>query len=104
MNRKNRRRISPGVGYIGAGNRTSVFTRKQKVPFEKIKAIYGDEMERLHSEKLMQNKSFKKLTERDKLEIKSRIKTQLRRAQKKNILVVIIVLSIMAIISYWIWN
>ncbi|QXP63649.1 hypothetical protein H0I29_06055 [Polaribacter sp. R2A056_3_33] len=51
MKRENRRRMSPGVGYIGSGNKASVFTRKNKVPFDKIKPIYGDEMERLKSKK-----------------------------------------------------
>jgi len=27
--------MSPGVGYIGSGNKISVFTRKPKVAFEK---------------------------------------------------------------------
>ena len=61
--------MSPGVGYIGAGNKTSVFARKPKIPFEKIKDIYGNELERLKSKKSDQKISFKKLTEKEKIEI-----------------------------------
>ena len=47
--------MSPGFGYIGSGNKTSVFTRRPKLPFEKIKEIYGEELEKLNLEKNKQN-------------------------------------------------
>ena len=53
--------MSPGVGYIGSGNKTSVFTRNPKIPFKKMKDIYGHELKRLKMEK-----SFTELTEKRK--------------------------------------
>ena len=103
MKRENRRRMSPGVGYIGSGNKTSVFTRKPKIPFEKIKDIYGSELERLKSEKVDQKISFKKLTEKEKLEIRKRIKTQIRKEQNRNLITGIIAIIITLGLFYSIW-
>jgi hypothetical protein len=104
MKRDNRRRMSPGVGYIGAGNKTSVFTRKPKIPFKRMKDIYGNELERLKSGKSDRKKSFKKLTEREKLEIRKRIKIQIRKEQNKNILIGIIAIIITLGLFYSVWN
>ena len=90
MKRENRRRMSPGVGYIGAGNKTSVFTRKPKTSFEKIKDYYGNELERLKSGNSDQKKSFKDLTEKEKLKIRKRIKTQFRKEQNRNLIIGIV--------------
>ena len=104
MKRENRRRMSPGVGYIGSGNKTAVFSRKSNIPFEKIKTIYGDEMERLKSEKLIDNKPFKKLSKTDRLKIKKRIKNQIRKEQYKNLILAIIVIIIVSGALYFISN
>jgi len=96
--------MSPGVGYIGAGNKTTVFSRKSNIPFKKIKAIYGDEMERLKSERLIDNKPFKKLSETNRLKIKKRIKNQIRKEQYKNLIVAIIVIIIVLGVLYFISN
>ena len=55
---------------------------------EKIKSIYGDEMERLKTEKTPQNKSSKKLTESEKLEIRKQVKTQIQKERIKNLIIV----------------
>ena len=91
MRRNRRRRMSPGLGYIGSGNKTSVFTRKSKLPFEKVKEIYGEELERLNSEKNKQNLSFKKLTEKEKLEIRERIRGKVIKERRKELIIGIIV-------------
>jgi len=39
-----------GSAYIGSGNRMSVFTRRSRPAFSKIKQIYGDHMEALKVE------------------------------------------------------
>jgi len=96
--------MSPGVGYIGSGNKTSVFTRKPKIPFEKMKDIYGNELERLKSEKSDRKKSFKELTEREKLEIRKRIKIQIRKEQNKNLIIGIIAIIITIGLFYSVWN
>ncbi|MBN2747757.1 MAG: hypothetical protein JXR34_13605 [Bacteroidales bacterium] len=51
MQRQSKRaRLIVNSWYIGAGNRASVFTRKSSQPFEKMKEIYGEDMNRLHVE------------------------------------------------------
>ncbi len=45
-----RNRLMVNSWYIGAGNRLSVFTRKSSQPFEKMKEIFGEDMNRLHAE------------------------------------------------------
>ena len=93
--RQNRRpRMSLGFGYIGSGNKTSVFTRRPKLPFEKIKEIYGEELEKLNLKKNKQNLSFKKLTIKEKLEIRERVKGQLKKQQRKEGIMGIIVFLI----------
>ncbi|MEN8138625.1 MAG: hypothetical protein ABFR62_09335, partial [Bacteroidota bacterium] len=68
MRQGNKRRMSPGVGYIGFGNKTSVFTRKPRIPFKKIKGIYDIELETKESKKSAGNRTFKELTEKEKIE------------------------------------
>ena len=96
--------MSPGVGYIGAGNKTSVFTRRNKIPFDKIKSIYGNEMERLNTEKKLQNKPFKRLSESEKLEIRKRIKAQIQKDQTRILIIVIIAIFFIFGIIYLISN
>ena len=96
--------MNPGVGYIGSGNKTSVFTRKNKLPFDKIKSIYGNEMERLKTEKTLQNKPFKRLSESEKLAIRKRIKAQIQKEQTRNLILVIIAIFFILGIIYLISN
>ena len=98
MRRNRRPRMSPGVGYIGSGNRTSVFTRRSKLPYEKIKEIYGEELERLNSKKIERNFSFKKLTEKEKLEIRERVRGQVIKEQRKELIIGIITFLIALVI------
>jgi len=98
MRQSRTRRISPGFGYIGSGNKTSIFTRRAKPPFSKVKAIYGEELERLKLEKVDQKLSFKELTKEEKLRIRSRIKAELLSERKKQIVAfTILVLFVLAI-------
>jgi len=90
MGRDRRPRMNPGVGYIGSGNKTSVFTRRSKLPFAKIKKVYGEELERLKQDQIQQNFSFKKLTEKERLEIKERVKDQIIKERRKELIIWII--------------
>lgn len=97
--RQNRgRRMNPSSGYIGSGNKTSVFTRRSKSPFSKVKEIYGDELERLKSEKQKSNLSFKKLTEKEKLEIKERVKGQVKKERKRELITLLVTFLIALVI------
>ena len=41
------RRMPPSTGYIGFGNKSSVFDRKPKVAFEKIRSYYDQELDKV---------------------------------------------------------
>ena len=72
-NMKNRtsRRIAPSSAYIGAGNKTSSFTHKPKKAFGTIADVYRRELRRKGT--LDYRKTFKRLSEAEKLAIKNRI-------------------------------
>lgn len=91
MGRDRRPRMNPGVGYIGSGNKTSVFTRRSKLPFAKIKQIYGEELERFKPEKTKHNFSFKKLTEKERLEIRKRVRVMVIKQRRKEVIIWIII-------------
>ena len=98
------RRKSPGFEYIGAGNKTSVFTSRPKSPFSKIKSIYGEELNRLNLKKAKQKLSFKVLTEKEKDEIRKRVKAELIADQKRQAIagtiLLLIVLTIFIVIRF----
>ncbi len=100
--------MSPGVGYIGSGNKVSVFNRKPKVAFEKIKYIYGEELERVNSNTKIKNFSFKDLSEKEKLEIRNRIKVKIRKDQNidrlKSGISILIAFGFFYIIWHYIFN
>ena len=108
MSKGNRRRLSPGVGYIGSGNKASVFNRKPKVAFETIKYIYGEELERLNSKTSKNHYSFKDLSEEEKKKIRNRIKLKIRKEQNierlKSVLAILITIGLFYLIWTFIIN
>ena len=94
MTGNRRSRMNLGFGYIGSGNKTSIFTRQPKLPFKKVKEIYGEELERLNSKNDKQELSFKKLTENEKIEIRERIKKQIKKKQLKELMIMITIIII----------
>jgi len=102
--KRNKRRLSPGVGYIGSGNKTSVFTRKPKIAFDKIKYIYGEELERLNSKSSKKRYSFKNLNEKEKLEIRNRIKFKIQKEQNIDSLKSVFAILITIGLFYLIWT
>lgn len=46
MRKINRPRLHASIGYYGFGNIAAVFNRRPKPIFDKIKTIYGEELER----------------------------------------------------------
>ncbi len=100
--------MSPGVGYIGSGNMSSVFNRKPKVAFEKIKYIYGEELERINCNTKIKKSSFKDLSKKEKFEIRNRIKVKIRKDQNidrlKSGVSILIAIGIFYIIWHYIFN
>ncbi len=104
MGRGNKRRLSPGVGYIGSGNKSSVFTRKSKVAFEEIKYIYGEELERFNSISKKTKLSFIELSEDEKVEIRNRIKLKIQKEQNIDRLKSVIAFLFTIGLFYLIWT
>jgi len=84
------RRMNPNPKTIGFADNI----RRSKPAFTKIKQIYGEELERLNSEKINRNLSFKKLTEKEKLEIRERVRSQIIKERRKQLIIGIIVFLI----------
>jgi hypothetical protein len=104
MRRRNIRRLKPTSGYIGSGNQTSVFARTSRIPFAKIKQIYGEELERLNSqENRIKSKSIQ-LTNAERLEIKKRLNKEFSTFRKKQFAVVFIAIITIAILLFWLNN
>ena len=68
-------------GYIGAGNKTSVFNRKPKVAFEKIRSHLDHEFEK--AKYTTQGKQ--RLSHKQREQIKSSIRKKLRAERQKEI-------------------
>jgi hypothetical protein len=76
-----------GSWYIGSGNKVSVFTSRPNHPFEKLRAVYGDQLNRLNrnGEKV----TYRSLTEAEKNEIRTRVREALKRERLKKGLVLV---------------
>ena len=67
-----RTRLFISTWYTGSGSKKSVFTRRPNSPFERIRKIYGEELERVNLQKSDKKLFFRTLTEQQKLEIRQR--------------------------------
>lgn len=72
---------SHGSWYIGSGNKVSVFTSRPGQPFEKVRAVYGDQLERLG--KGGKTVAYGSLSEAERYEIRLRVRKALKREQWK---------------------
>jgi|GEM_PF-2300054 len=98
------RRIHPISWYIGSGNISSVFTRRAKSPFVKVKEIYGTELERyLHTQNIPAQVP-KKLTEKERFAIRERVIAAVAKERRTNIIIGIIIFIIIAVALYLIKN
>ena len=107
-----RRHFRIGVsGYIGAGNKIEVFTRRPKSSFSKLRQLYGDQLERLkssHSGPIEVSEISLELREK----IKSDIRKQYKRTKRNQIfafsisivILVILIIVIAKVAEYYIQN
>jgi hypothetical protein len=69
-------------GYIGFGNKSSVFNRKPKVAFEKIRSYYDQEFDKVfYSEREEQ-----KLSDKQREVIKARIRRKLEKERREEVI------------------
>ena len=78
------RRMRAGNRIIGFEDST---TWRSKKAFSRVKAIYGEELERFLSEKPEMKPPVRKLSQEEKLAIKERVKRQIRRERQKEYLI-----------------
>ena len=81
-----KRRMPACSGYIGAGNKTSVFNRKPKVAFKKIRSHLDQEFKKVHSSA----PGKQPLSEQEREEIKLRVRKRIRTSRRKEIFYAII--------------
>jgi len=73
MARKRKTSFIIGSGYIGSGNKFSVLSQKVNSPFEKIKSVYGDELQRQTAD-LDNGIKSEPLSKEQRIELKNRVK------------------------------
>lgn len=100
MRKKKRTQFHSNFGYYGFGNLSSVFNRRPKPIFERIKTIYGDEMERLKYEKKFQNKFHQDLSKEEKEEIRKKVRISLKKADRKEFLKVLLLFTTISIVLF----
>ncbi len=108
MSRRRKTKPLIGSGYIGAGNKFSVISRRAKVPFEKLKSIYGEELERIaidESRKI----TLKDLSPSEKIALKNRIREIMASERRSiiiswvaTIIVTVVILYLVYSIVHWI--
>lgn len=85
MRDNRRQRMTISSSYIGSGNLTSVFARRPKIPFVRLKQIYGDEMERFRIEKNSEQYQKSELTEKQKKIIRKRVESIIKRNKNREL-------------------
>ncbi len=76
-------------GYRGAVlNHSNSYTYNRRTPFSKIKEIYGEELERFELESSTTILKSKELLAEQKKEIRERVRKQIRKERKQNILII----------------
>ena len=81
MKDRRSRRIPPSSAYIGAGNKTSVFSRKARKPFQEMADIYKKEARKLKGNE--DKNIFKQLSIEDKKLIRDRILRKKKNDERK---------------------
>ena len=80
--------------YIGSGNKVSVFSKRANPPFEKLKQIYGEELERIGKTQSNLNRRNTSLTAEQKASLRRRLKRENQLQIAKQILSLSIALLI----------
>ncbi len=95
-----RTRLFIGSWYTGAGNLKSVFTRRPSQPFEYVREIYGQELERFKKTKKDHDLTFKELTDEEKAHIRERAESEIRRNYVRSAVIILVSCIIVAGITY----
>jgi hypothetical protein len=103
MPTKRRNSFSVRSWYIGSGNKFSAFTRKPNIPYEKIKGMYGDALERFSSST---NNAIhlNKLSNSERLLLKGKIKKMIAQERRKTIIslaVTIVVTMLIFVLGFY---
>ena len=89
MKKNTGRRMKPSFGYKGAVlNHSNSYTYSRRAPFSKIKEIYGEELERFELESTTAVLKSKELLIEQKIEIRARVRKQLIKERKQNIVII----------------
>jgi hypothetical protein len=75
------RRMPASSGYIGFGNKSSVFNRKPKVAFEKIRSYYDQELDKV----FYAEQEKQQLSDAQREAIKASIRRKLEKERREEI-------------------
>ena len=104
MKKRASRRIAPSSGYIGAGNKTAVFSRKARKPFEQVADIYKEKVKDNGKNTEDYRKAFKSLSEDEKRRIKFEVIKERKRQDRRRIVIALLIagisLSVLFLVIY----
>lgn len=101
MQRQTKRtRLQVSSWYIGAGNKPSVFTRRPRKPFEKIREKYERQIKKVPSGKKGYKSSLSELSKAEKDALKKSVKSELKKEILKKIFIGILTIILTGILLY----
>lgn len=89
-----RTRLFISTWYTGSGSKKSVFTRRPNSPFERIRKIYGEELERMNIRQSERRITFHTLTVPQKNEIRQRAIREIKIENTKKIISLILAVGL----------
>jgi len=88
------------MGYMGFGMRKEVYTRKPKVPFKKMKQLYGDKLEDYYRLNKKVKEKRRQMNAEEKEEIKRMVRKIVVRENTVNTIMIIATLIIFGLALY----
>lgn len=104
MRKKNRTQLHSSLGHYGFGNTAAVFNRRPKPIFEKVKTIYGDEMERYSLERSTALSFHQDIPKIELDNIRNGIRMAIKKTRKKEFLKRGLFLTLIAIAIVFCYN
>lgn len=92
--------------YIGSGNKTSTFNRKPKIPFSKIKNVYGEQLERFSKNESPSGIQTNTISEENRKLLKEQTKKILLKQRNTTIMslvgtIVVVFLILVIVLNYF---
>ena len=102
MARRTSRRMKPSSGYIGSGNRTEVFTRKPRKPFQDVPNIFKNKVSDNSNSKINSKQTSSDISETERKAYAVRIIHERRKDFIRNLMIFITIVLLGLLGFLWI--